>query len=68
MTIAGIMLKKVIKMEWKTIEKYPNYSISSTGLIKNNTSGKILKQFLHKNGYWAISIAPNGRQGKKVMY
>ena len=34
--------------EWKTIEDYPNYSVSNLGRVRNDKTGKILK--LGKSG------------------
>jgi hypothetical protein len=53
---------------WKQIEEYPNYSVSNTGLIKNNTSGRILKQTLNKTGYYFLAVAPDGRKGKTKCF
>lgn len=52
--------------EWKTIKQYSNYAISNTGKFKNIKTKRILKPFLHKKGYFYITIAPWGRQGKVV--
>jgi hypothetical protein len=52
--------------EWKSLTKYNNYEISNTGKFRNRKTGRTLKTFLHENGYFYITIAPFGRQGKKV--
>lgn len=52
---------------FKVIEEYPNFSISSCGKIKRNSSGKILKTHRHKNGYEVINIKPNGRGSGKTL-
>lgn len=38
-------------MEWKKIDRYPRYSISDTGLLRNDKTGKILKPGKDSNGY-----------------
>lgn len=43
-------------MEWKIIEQKPNYSISDTGLIKNNKTGRILKPHKGTSGYYQIML------------
>jgi hypothetical protein len=41
--------------EWRTINEYPNYDVSNFSNIRNNKSGKILKQLV-KCGYYHISL------------
>lgn len=54
-------------MEWKLIENLDSkYSVSNTGLIRNNKSGRILKQHLGKTGYMVISFKPYGKNGKAL--
>lgn len=53
-------------MEWKTLETYSNYAVSSTGLIRNNRTGKILKQQINSNGYHIIGIKPYGKKASTV--
>ena len=36
--------------EWKDVECYPNYQISSTGAFMNKRTLKMLKHFIHKDG------------------
>ena len=35
--------------EWKDVECYPNYQISSTGAFMNKRTLKMLKHFIHKD-------------------
>lgn len=49
-------------MKWKTIENYPNYSVSDTGLIKRNN--KLLKLWLGSRGYLYVSLSKNGKVKK----
>jgi hypothetical protein len=37
--------------EWKEIQDYPNYSVSSFGNVRNDKTGKILKGCPDKDGY-----------------
>lgn len=54
-------------MDWKEIERLDGkYSVSSTGLIRNNISNKILKQNIIGRGYPAVCVKPNGRFSKGV--
>ena len=41
--------------EWKTIENFENYNISSFGRVQNNKTGKIMK-LNNKGGYLHISL------------
>ena len=52
---------------FKLIDDYPNYSISTCGKVKNNTSGNILNTSVHRNGYEIINIKPNGRGAGKTL-
>lgn len=49
-------------MKWKTIENYPNYSVSDTGLIKRND--KLLKPWIGSKGYLYVSLSKNGKAKK----
>lgn len=43
--------------EWRTIEAFPNYQVSSLGRIKNIKTNRILKPFKNKtSGYYYINI------------
>ena len=47
--------------KWKTIDKYPRYSVSSHGRVKNNETGNILKPFCIGNKshqYYAVDFYP----------
>lgn len=46
--------------EWKQINDYPNYSISSLGQVRINKTGKILKNVKGKSGYLQICLCKNG--------
>jgi hypothetical protein len=41
--------------DWKLIDEFPNYDVSSLGNIRNNTTGKPLKLGV-KSGYYHISL------------
>lgn len=43
--------------EWRPINDYPNYSISSLGNVKNNATGRILKP--HISRYCGIKLSKN---------
>lgn len=56
-------------MNWKKIEAFDGmFSVSDTGQIRNNKTGKCLKQSLNKKGYCQIVVKPHGRAGKSVVF
>lgn len=55
-------------LEWRIIVDFPNYSVSNTGLIKNNSTGKVLRQTVNKTGYYFLSVKPNGKHGKSKCF
>lgn len=42
--------------EWRTVEKYPNYEVSSTGRVRNILKGNELKQFPNHKGYLKVHL------------
>ena len=44
------------------------FSISSCARIKNNTTGKILKQSVNKTGYYQIVTKIGGRNGRNRLF
>lgn len=47
--------------EWRVINDYPNYSISSLGQVKNNKTGRIKKLSLSRN-YLQVSFSKKSHQ------
>lgn len=48
--------------EWKTIEGYENYEVSTAGQVRNKKTGKILKQWKNNRGYLKVNLCKNGKQ------
>jgi hypothetical protein len=48
--------------EWRIINDYPNYSISSLGSVRNNATEKILKTFINKRGYYRIALYKDNKR------
>eukprot|EP01038_Epipyxis_sp_PR26KG_P014678 gene14678-19716_t len=42
---------------WKSIEDYPNYEVSSFGNVRNAKTSKLLKAGLGKNGYHVVTFS-----------
>ena len=49
---------------WKIIKDYEQYSVSTTGSIKNNITSRILKYSI-RNGYKSITLS---KDNKKKTY
>lgn len=43
-------------MKWAKIEERPNYSVSDSGLVRNDKTGRILKQSSHRCGYKVVML------------
>lgn len=57
------------KMEnWKKIADYDNYSVSDKGRVRNDDTGRILKQTANKKGYLRIDLCANGKQITKFVH
>jgi len=50
--------------EWRIIHNFPNYSVSSQGLVKNNKTNLILKRIINSNGYLHVGLYND--QKKKI--
>lgn len=46
---------------WKKINDFENYSVSTDGEIRNDTTGRILKKHHDKHGYELVRLSKNGR-------
>ncbi len=49
--------------EWKDVEAYPNYQISSTGAFMNKRTLKMLKHFVHVHGHGPVVTLYRGGKG-----
>ena len=48
-------------MEWKKIDGYENYSVSSEGEVRNDKTGRILKKYKDKYKYDHVNLYKNGK-------
>lgn len=56
-------------MRWKQIEGYKKYSVSDTGLVRNDLTGKTLIPFVtKKGGYLRLNLTENGTQKKHLVH
>ena len=59
------ILEVITVQEWKKIPKFPKYSASNDGQIRNDKTGRILKQHLATNGYMSLDI---GRRNPQYVH
>lgn len=55
-------------MEWKQIEGYKKYSVSDTGLVRNDLTGQILSPHTTNKGYLRLNLTENGVQKKHLVH
>lgn len=53
-------------MEFKTIERYTNYEVSETGVVRNKKTGNTLKPTINAWGVPIIALFSDGDQGKNT--
>ena len=55
-------------MRWVKIKGYDNYSISEYGDIRNDKTGRVLKQHQDANGYLSVCLYNNGKQKRLLVH
>ena len=45
-----------VKEEWKKVAGFDNYSVSNLGKVRNDKTGRILKQKTEKDGYFEVNL------------
>lgn len=53
--------------EWKVITSFPEYSISTLGNIRNDTTGRFLKPGLAKIGYYRVCLTKD-KHNKCILF
>lgn len=48
--------------QWKTIDEFPQYSVSNLGRVKNNKTNRIMIGGFDKDGYKQVTISHNKHQ------
>lgn len=59
MVTQNIGEEKMKKIQWKKLNKYPNYLISEYGEVKNNKTNKLIKPSINKKGYKRVDLSYN---------
>lgn len=54
-------------MEWRKIEGFENYSVSDTGLVRNDDTERDISRWDH-NGYLHVELWNNGERSKKPVH
>ncbi len=52
-------VRRTYRMEWKTLQDFPNYEITTTGLVRNKSNGYIKKPTERPDGYLMINLGHN---------
>ena len=48
------------EFEWRPIENYSNYEVSDVGEVRNRSTGKVLSDFVDKDGYHIVHVRSGG--------
>jgi hypothetical protein len=54
--------------EWRTVPGHTRYSVSNTGRVKNNKTGRILKQSNARKGYLSVGLVPDGVRNEHTTF
>jgi hypothetical protein len=54
--------------QYKIINDFPNYEVSSFGNVKNNKTGRVLKPGIDGHGYYYINLCKDGNIYKKRIH
>lgn len=55
--------------QWKDVKEYENlFSVSNSGKLFSKRTNKILKQFLHDNGYLLVATKIGGKSGTNKTF
>lgn len=60
------MVKKN-QVEWVVIDEFPNYSVSTNGEVRNNTTNYIISTTTNQYGYAQVGLVRDGRQYKRGL-
>lgn len=55
-------------MEWKKINGFEKYSVSDTGLVRNDDTGKMLKPDVIRGGYLRLTLCKDGKRTRKMVH
>ncbi len=55
-------------IKWKKIKDFPNYSISNTGLVRNDVTGRLKTLRYDKNGYLVCGLYNHQKRKEKKVH
>lgn len=55
-------------MIWKKIEGFSNYSVSDTGLVRNDNTGRLLRFCVGNHGYYMACLWKNNKGHQKTVH
>lgn len=55
-------------MQWEKIDGFNNYSVSDTGLVRNDTTSRILKPCTGNHGYYMVFLHKNNKGNQKTVH
>ena len=53
---------------WRLVDGYDNYEVSSHGRIRNNQSGRILKNCINSSGYYSVLLYKDGKMKRMMIH
>jgi hypothetical protein len=56
-----------MREEWREILEFPNYSVSNTGLVRNEETGREMVRHVNQRGIENVSFNRRGRQYKRSV-
>lgn len=57
-----------MSVEWRKIKGYEKYSVSNTGLVRNDLTGKIMLPCTTRKGYLRLNLTENGTQKNRLVH
>lgn len=57
-----------MKEQWKVIEGYPNYEVSSLGRVRNIKTGRVLRLGITNKGYQQVGLYLNGKNKFQLIH
>lgn len=55
------------EVEWYEVPSFPGYSVSSSGLVRNDDTGRILSQVTNQRGMPYVGLCRHGKQYKRAI-
>lgn len=56
-----------LEVEWREITEFPRYSVSTTGLVRNDETGRVLTRLVNRQGITYVGITKGGSQRNRSV-